>query len=1536
MSDPGRAYVEALIKMQEEAEKRKKRLESASQNKKSLIPSKTPNASMADFRKLDQASNVPVPKKELSPLQTLADIAFNRAPSAIAGGLKGYAEDKKDGKVNPYNLMSLGPTGSENVMQALTGQEHNKFEDWLDEAGVKEGTAREVTGGLLDVLANPLVPPALKGGTSWAVKALPKAGKLAQSTIGTALGGGAYEAGTSLGKGATVEEAAKHGGQGALWWGGAELGLGLAGKGIGKAGTEAIDGANFRLNQAKPGELLNWRNMIEANRGIPNARIMAEPEFEPADIALEELFGSAKQEQLALPSGERLMLPEGKKPDFHVDPQGGARTKESILLEELFGPQRLALPSAAEPLALPSAEKLALSGGPQRLALPSGAERPMLPSGAEPKMLTEANKFELVGNPFEPKPTHSTNFTQLTEELMPEIRTSTVAPMESNKSLINYVFDFFDGQVSKNEIRKMSYEELAELAEGIAKQRKSDVYGTASTLAKKKGYDLDALHKLETDPAYRAETEKWAEAAGVPDNATRILSPEAQAKIAKWDEIEQAAKDRFKESMRQRSGTSSFMGTTGQNPLDDLKDLIIIGAAKIAKKGITYSQWAKEMLAEYGQLSEKQLAYVWHRGKELATKGEVTLSYQGQEIPIRMNEVNTNLGKGAVKSVAAANLNKGKGVNAATTEYNTAESIKSYSEIQNSVNVPETIKQAYRKTVDRFNVLNDVDRYLQKRTGKKLNDKDRLYLMGTNTTSSGGMAQQILEKHMLDSQGNVVGESFGDVIAKTADVVGKDNWRAFEDYDKLKHAMSWMRQGRNVYPEESGLSEPVKRIEETLKQIERVNKDNSLTKEQKAHVVEQLEAGIEFVANEIEKGFINPRLSKLEQQFPGIEQAGREYSDWITKFGEEWGVKTGLINPEEWAALRQQYPDYVPLQRVMEGIEEGLMGAKSGFANQKKPIKKGTGSEKDTIESIEVMIERIPQYVKTAKRNEVAQNLYKMMEKYPDEMADAWGRIVKVKPGDPHKPNVITARVNGKEVSMELNNPALLDAMECLSKQGQDVVTELARSATGIMKTLTTGVNPFFAVGRNIFYDTPQAYINSKSLSRVGGVVNNPLQFSVDLMDSLVRLATNDKWHPWSKENYLQMYRDMGGGQFTSASAADRNLIAESKAKIMPGYIDKSKPLTSAGRLTTKGYGGLQRLMSATETLPRLPEFKREVQKGGGTYESKIKGLYEANDITFNFSRSGEVSKFIDAYVPYFNAAVQGIDRVSRAYKDNPVGAVANSIVAVTVPSLLLYAINHDNPAYKMLSETTKSRYYCIPKDDGTFVKIVKPRESGVVFGTALEDIMEYMKENDPDVFDSLILGLKTNFLPPTRTLVAPIASDLRANKDWADRPIVPGYMEDLSPELQYDINTSEPAKWLGEKTGTSPKKIDYLGRSYLGVLGQVGQPLTSEGVGIGETIKRQYTVDPVYSNDVFNKFYEEVDELSTTYSDAKALGEKEPNRKKRLAYNRVVKELSDMRKDVRKLEKDKTIDVDVKRDKLRKLQEEMLGLVDKVVEKYN
>ncbi len=255
----------------------------------------------------------------------------------------------------------------------------------------------------------------------------------------------------------------------------------------------------------------------------------------------------------------------------------------------------------------------------------------------------------------------------------------------------------------------------------------------------------------------------------------------------------------------------------------------------------------------------------------------------------------------------------------------------------------------------------------------------------------------------------------------------------------------------------------------------------------------------------------------------------------------------------------------------------------------------------------------------------------------------------------------------------------------------------------------------------------------------------------------------------------------------------------------------------------------------------------------------------------------------------------------------------------------MLYSLNQEDPNYQQLSEATKSRYYCIPKGDGTFIKIVKPRESGTAFGTLIEDALDYMKTNDHKTFESFMLGVKTNFFPPVRSLLAPVTSDLRANKDYADRPIVPGYMEGLSPDLQYDVNTSEPAKWLGEKSGLSPKQIDYVAKSYLGVLGQLGQPLATEGIGVGETVKRQFTVDPLYSNDVFKRFYEEKTELDQGYKDTKTLGKPEPDRQKRLKFNRASDKLNDIRKEMRSIEKSSKLSEDIKRKKLDRLQAEMI-----------
>ena len=851
-----------------------------------------------------------------------------------------------------------------------------------------------------------------------------------------------------------------------------------------------------------------------------------------------------------------------------------------------------------------------------------------------------------------------------------------------------------------------------------------------------------------------------------------------------------------------------------------------------------------------------------------------------------------------------------EGVGAMKYNYDTKQSIKSLEELREPLNVVEKAKVAYRKTVDRLRVFNDVDQYIRKTTGKTIAADKDLYTAATNTRSADGMAARTMEVNMVDFEGNPVAPSLKSVVDKAASAVGGEgNWKAFEDYLKLKHSLSWMKKGRHVYPPESGLDAKVNDIKNLTEQMGKTK--DPATKA-------QIQAQIDAVSASIEGRFTNPRMAAYEAQYPEIAQAAREYMDWINKFGEEWGVKTGLIKPSEWAALRAEYPDYVPLQRVMEAVEEGGMGTSAGFVNQPKPIKKGKGSERDTIESLDVMIERIPQLINEAKKNAVGQNFVELIRKHPQEMLDAFGaKIVAAKPGEAIKPNVVKVREGGNEIHVEMTNPALLEGMKNLSTAGQDAITKTVRNITSIMKTLTTGVNPLFALIRNPLYDTPAAYAYSKTLSKKFGI-NNPVEFTADLIDSYVRILTNEKWH---KTKDLQMYRDMGGGTFTSASA-DRNVISEAKARVLPGYLSMKKPVRSAGRLAKMGYEGLQKIMSATETGPRLPEFIRAVKKYGNTYASRQKGLYESHDITYNYSRSGEVSKFIDAYFPYFNAAIQGIDKFARVAKESPKSLIANSIAAVTGLEMGLYMLNKDNPDYKRLSEVTKSRYYCIPKGDGTFIKLVKPREIGVVFGTAVVDVLDYMKERDPRVFESLKVGFENSFLPSARSISAPI-SDLRANKDFADRPIVPAYMLDQSPGTQADIKTSRPAKWLGGKMNVSPKKIDHVINSYGGILAQLGLPASSEGGSVREVLSRQITADPAYSNDVVSRFYEAKDKLDRASVDAKIDGQGlvGDDEKLRKLYGKVSETISNARTQIREVENDRTLSADVKKAKLRGMQ---------------
>lgn len=123
-------------------------------------------------------------------------------------------------------------------------------------------------------------------------------------------------------------------------------------------------------------------------------------------------------------------------------------------------------------------------------------------------------------------------FTDVLEELQPRVNERITAPLESEKELVNYIHDHFNGEISKNEIRRMDYEEMVDLAQNIASERKGDLWGTMKTEGEKLGLDVDQLYRLETDPEYRAEWERLRavsgldEGASVPSGQAGTIKPE--------------------------------------------------------------------------------------------------------------------------------------------------------------------------------------------------------------------------------------------------------------------------------------------------------------------------------------------------------------------------------------------------------------------------------------------------------------------------------------------------------------------------------------------------------------------------------------------------------------------------------------------------------------------------------------------------------------------------------------------------------------------------------------------------------------------------------------------------------------------------------------------------------------------------------------------------------------------------------------------------------------------------------------------------
>ncbi|GCL71808.1 hypothetical protein PN4B1_17130 [Paenibacillus naphthalenovorans] len=752
------------------------------------------------------------------------------------------------------------------------------------------------------------------------------------------------------------------------------------------------------------------------------------------------------------------------------------------------------------------------------------------------------------------------------------------------------------------------------------------------------------------------------------------------------------------------------------------------------------------------------------------------------------------------------------------------------------------------------------------------------YETAIDAARANNIANNIIGKDFVTPEGVRLGDGLETVFSK----VGRGQDKQFIDYLILRDAETRVARGERVYDESLGMTP-----EKIRKRIEMYNK-----------------------------------------RHPGFAAIAKDWDNFTKNLREVYGVKEGLITPEQNAAMEASRPFYTPMRRQFSRSEKPgrtwlQNSSGSSFSGQKAPIKSvsPTGSVRNIIDPRKTMIEAVGAWTNAAMRNRAMQEIVKAIRQNPESMrgvaeivpetAEATQKSLKeindviasdgmegllermnsefdvlFKKGAQKggEDNIVRAMVDGQPVKIRVHDPEIVKALTAMSPQQAGLVVDLLTAFSNATKRGATGaLAPLFAA-RSITTDLVQSLIQAK----------NPARHGVDLVHAIIS-SVGDKLNIPGLGDLAREFR-LAGGEYSAALRGERQLnksLGRLKRDpiLSPQNLGRQalrwNPISATFRLG-------EAISDVSENINRIAAYKGEMRRLGGvrTPENVRKAITEGREITTNFSRKGAYARELEAVFPYQNAAVQGTYRVMRGFKNNPVKTTAAVAAVAVLPKLFEYAQFHDDPDYQKLPARERMRHLIVSKnDDGTFIKIpIEPAYNS--FGELTIEALRHFKDNDPQAFKGTIDALANAWTPPLITgalqgatqgtgIEGSIGGILNSvspapilgttfNKSFTGAPIVPQRLEGRSPQYQYDERTSSLAKQIGEWTGFSPMKVDYLIKAYGGDPARLLLPLTSD-VGAGttrNTLLKNFIVDPVFTNTLADDFYTGKEKLSQARKD--------------------------------------------------------------------
>lgn len=517
--------------------------------------------------------------------------------------------------------------------------------------------------------------------------------------------------------------------------------------------------------------------------------------------------------------------------------------------------------------------------------------------------------------------------------------------------------------------------------------------------------------------------------------------------------------------------------------------------------------------------------------------------------------------------------------------------------------------------------------------------------------------------------------------------------------------------------------------------------------------------------------------------------------------------EAGLFTKEARAEFENEW--YIPFFRESDDGDVIAPFKPRGIANQNAGIKKLKGGDANTNDLLENIFTSTSKLIDASMKNMAAQ-------KTVWNLADTG--IIEVIP----KPNKmdyqalangkdrIMVKLEGEDYMIRVEDPDLYRAMTFFDREPFGAMVNVAAKAKRI---LTAGItaSPEFML-RNFLRDS----LSSWAISKDGF---KPMIDSIKGVRKTWRMDGSTIDVMFSGASFLGGYVN-GNDPEAMADTVRKSLRRKGMTPEQIARYEKSiiRNAAHAKGVVADAWEKYSRVGEAVENGNREAVYDAAIKAG----KSHAQAAFESKDLMdFSMLGASRAMQVMTQVLPFFNARVQGLGKLTRELRDNP-RAIAKRAGMITAASLALLVHNWDDERYEGLPDWDKDANWHFWLGEHHW-RIPKPFEIGVLFGTIPERMVRALGDKDTGAqFGKAVARAigDTFALNPTPQLVKPMVEAAFNYDSFRGGPIDGPQDLNVQAEARYNEQTSLLMRELGELTGFSPKQLEHLVIGYTGTMG--------------------------------------------------------------------------------------------------------------------